>query len=337
MRGLGSVDSEEHPREVARHGNEPSTPAIAVRAVGHRYGPREALRDVSFSVTRGELFGLLGPNGGGKSTLFRILATLLRPTTGRAMVCGHDVVGDAAAVRRRVGVVFQQPGLDPWLTVEENLRHHGRLYGLRGETLRTRMAALLERFGLTDRLRERVSRLSGGLARRVELAKGLLPQPDVLLLDEPSAGLDPGVRRELLGYLCQLRKAEGVTVVLTTHHMDEAERCDRVAVLGRGVVVALDAPEILKAAVGGDVVVIRTDAPAELQQRIGERFGCSSVLVDGTLRIEHPRGPELARDLMTAFGERISSVTFGRPTLEDAFVHMTGRQFADSMDGGAAR
>jgi len=307
-----------------------------VSALGHRYGDREALAGISFAVEGGELFGLLGPNGGGKSTLFRILATLMRPTAGAAAILGHDVVAAPDAVRRRIGIVFQHPSLDAQLTVEENLRHHGHLYGLRGAPLRARIEALLGRFGLADRRREIVSRLSGGLARRAELAKGMLPQPDVLLLDEPSTGLDPGARRDLIAHLRELRDRDGMTIVLTTHHMDEAERCDRVAVLDRGHLVALDAPDALKAAVGGDVVVVQTGDPEGLRLRIRERFGLAAAVVDGTLRLEHARGHELVRDLVEAFGDAVQTVTFGRPTLEDAFVHLTGRRFVASGEGVAA-
>ncbi|MCW5891925.1 MAG: ATP-binding cassette domain-containing protein [bacterium] len=307
-----------------------ATPAIAVDALVQRYGDRTALGGISFAVAPGELFGLLGPNGGGKSTLFRILATLQRPTGGAARIEGHDVVADPAGVRRRIGIVFQHPSVDGKLTVEENLRHHGRLHGLRGADLRERIERQLGRFGLGDRRRDLVEKLSGGLARRVELAKGLLPQPSVLLLDEPSTGLDPGARRDLLGHLAEVRAQEGTTVLLTTHHMDEAERCDRVAVLDRGRLVALDAPGTLKAAVGGDVVVIQGRDPARLQARLRERLRLETRLVDGTLRLEHPRGHELVREVVEALGDDVHSVSVGRPTLEDVFVRLTGRTFFDA-------
>lgn len=335
VRGLGAFGEREGWRGDGSAASVPArAAAIAVREVGHRYGTHEALRGVTFSVGHGELFGLLGPNGGGKSTLFRILTTLLRPTDGTASVLGHDVTREAAAVRRRLGIVFQHPSLDPLLTVEENLRYHGRLYGLRGPSLAARIGALVARFGLGERRHERVSRLSGGLARRVELAKGLLPQPAILLLDEPSAGLDPAARHDLLGYLSELRRTEGITVLLTTHQLDEAERCDRLAILDRGTLVALDAPAALKAAVGGDVVVLQGDDLDGLRQRIRERFGLVATMVDGTLRLEHARGHEIARDIVEAFGAAVSSVTFGRPTLADVFVHFTGRRFTTA--GGEA-
>jgi ABC-2 type transport system ATP-binding protein len=303
-----------------------STPAVEATGLEHRYGAREALAGVSFGVERAELFGLLGPNGGGKSTLFRILATLLPPSAGTARVLGHDVRAEPRAVRRALGVVFQHPSVDGKLTVAENLIHHGHLYGLRGAELRARVDALLERFGLAERRGELVERLSGGLARRVELAKGLLPRPAVLLLDEPSTGLDPGARRELGAYLREQCSAEGVTVVLTTHYMEEAERCDRIALLDRGRLVGLGTPDELKRQVGGDVVVVHTAAPERLRGEVRDRLGVELVLVDGALRAERPRGHELVRDLVEAFPDQVQSVTYGKPTLEDVFVRLTGHR-----------
>ena len=303
------------------------TPAIEVIDLRRRFGAREALAGVSFTVARGELFGFLGPNGGGKSTLFRILATLLPPDGGAARILGHDVTRAPDAVRRRLGVVFQHASIDGKLTVEENLRHHGRLYGLRGPELPERIDVLLVQLGLAERARELAERLSGGLRRRVELAKGLLPRPAILLLDEPSAGLDPAARRDFLAELRALRDAEGVTVVLTTHHMEEAERCDRVAILDRGRVVALGAPDALKAAVGGDVLVVETPDAEALRDAVRARFGFVGTLVDGALRLEHARAHELVRELVEAFPDVVRSLTYGKPTLEDVFVHATGRRF----------
>jgi ABC-2 type transport system ATP-binding protein len=294
---------------------------IVVDQLTHRYGERVALGAVSFTVARGELFGLLGPNGGGKTTLFRILSTLVPAREGRVTMDGRPID------RRRIGVVFQSPSLDKKLTVAENLRHHGHLYGLSGALLRQRMDELLARFNLTDRRDELVEKLSGGLRRRVELAKGLLHKPELLLLDEPSTGLDPLARRELGDYLIELRDKDGVTVLLTTHIMDEAERCDRLALLDRGKLVALDKPAALKEQVGGDVVSIE---PARMRERIEKRFDVRASVVDNTVRIERPRGHEFVPALIEAFPGEIDSVSVGKPTLEDVFIHLTGHRFEEA-------
>jgi ABC-2 type transport system ATP-binding protein len=301
--------------------------AIEAHALGFRYGEREALADVSFSIARGEIFGFLGPNGGGKTTLFKLLSTLAPIQSGSARLFGHDLAGETGAVRRRLGVVFQHPSLDGKLTVGENLAAHGHLYGITGARLRDRSAAMLERLGLTSRYRDRVETLSGGLQRRVELAKALLHEPALLLLDEPSTGLDPAARREFWNYLEHLRDNENVTVVLTTHYMEEAERCDRIGIMHQGKLVAIAPPDELKSEVGGDVIVIKTEEPETLQRKILARFKLKSQLVDGAIRIEKLRAHELLRDLIDAFGEEIESVSFGKPTLEDVFVHLTGHQF----------
>jgi ABC-2 type transport system ATP-binding protein len=300
--------------------------AIEVDHLHHAYGARVALDAVSFSVGRGEIFGLLGPNGGGKTTLFRILSTLLTPVSGTARIFGA-AIEDAAAVRRHLGVVFQQPSVDGKLTVRENLACHGYLYGMRGGLLRQRSDELLQRLGLSERAGDLVDTLSGGLQRRTELAKALLHRPPLLLLDEPSTGLDPGARRDFMQYLRQLRDSEGMTIVLTTHYMEEAERCDRVAILHQGRLVQVGTPAELKAAVGGDVVVIQSPNPQDLQAKIEDRFGCHPQLVDGALRIETPRGHELVRDAVDAFPTEVSMVTYGKPTLEDVFIHLTGHRF----------
>jgi len=301
--------------------------AIEAHALGFHYGDRAALADVTFAIARGEIFGFLGPNGGGKTTLFKLLSTLAPIQEGSAKLFGHDLAGETAAVRRRLGVVFQHPSLDGKLTVGENLAAHGHLYGISGVHLRERSAAMLERRGLLPRERDRVETLSGGLQRRVELAKALLHEPELLLLDEPSTGLDPSARREFWNYLEHLREHDGVTVVLTTHYMEEAERCDRIGIMHQGKLVAIAPPGELKTEVGGDVIVIRTAAPEVLQRKILARFKLKSQLVDGAIRIEKLRAHELVRDLIDAFGEEIESVSFGKPTLEDVFVHLTGHQF----------
>src|SRR5262249_4579278 len=307
----------------------------AVDGLRHTYGERVALDDVSFTVPRAEVFGLLGPNGGGKTTLFKILSTLLKPTAGRAFVFG-DALGTAAdAVRRHLGVVFQHPSLDHKLRVAENLGCHGQLYGLHGNSLRGRIRTVLARVGLTERAGDRVETLSGGLQRRAELAKALLHEPPLLLLDEPSTGLDPGARRDFMQYLRELRNQDGVTVVLTTHYMEEAERCDRIAILHHGKLVRVGSPAELKSAVGGDVVVMQAAEPEVLRVKLRQRFGCDASVVDGTVRVERPRGHEFVRDVVEAFPGELSLVTYGKPTLEDVFVHLTGHRFWVDGDGTA--
>ena len=296
---------------------------LAVEALTHRYGERTALNQVSFEVGKGELFGLLGPNGGGKTTLFRVLCTLMKPTEGRVLMDGGPID------RHRIGVVFQSPSLDKKLTVRENLMHQGHIYGLRGAELQSRIGKLLGRFGLSDRANDFVEKLSGGLRRRVELAKGLLHKPELLLLDEPSTGLDPLARRELGDYLEELCEKDGVTALLTTHIMEEADRCDRLAILDRGRLVALDTPQALKERVGGDVINVGCANPLQLCEQIEKRFGVKASVVEHTVRIERPRGHEFIPDLVEAFPGEIDSVSVGKPTLEDVFIHLTGRRFEE--------
>ena len=306
--------------------------ALEAEGLGFSYGERKALSDVSFAIARGEIFGFLGPNGGGKTTLFRLLSTLIPLQSGRARVLGRDLAGNTVEIRRKMGVVFQHPSVDGKLTVLENLQHHGRLYGISGRKLNDRAATMLESLGLTSREGDLVETLSGGTRRRVELAKAMLHQPEMLLLDEPSTGLDPMARREFFGHLEQLSRRDHVTIVLTTHHMEEAERCDRIAMLHEGQLVACAAPSALKSQVGGDVVVIHALAPELLQRKLLAQLKLKCTLIDGTLRIERPRGHELIRELVDTFGAEIESVSFGKPTLEDVFVHLTGHKFDVSGD-----
>jgi len=307
--------------------SSPASPALAIAGLTHHYGERLALRGIDLQIGRGEIFGVLGPNGGGKTTLFKVLATLVRPQAGTVMVFDEDAGRRPERVRRRLGVVFQHPALDGKLTVLENLRCHAALYGLGAADARARAAALLDRLGLAARAGDYVETLSGGLARRVELAKGLLHRPDLVLLDEPSTGLDPGARRDFFEYLVHLRDHEGLTVVLTTHYMEEAERCDRIGFIHQGGLVAVGAPSDLKGEIGGDVVVVDTAEPERMRILIQQRFGCEPRLVDGVLRVELPRGHEFVRDVVEAFPGEIRTVTFGKPTLEDVFVHLTGERF----------
>ncbi len=311
-----------------------TTPVAAVdtASLTHRYpgSARDALSRVSLRVEAGEIFGVLGPNGGGKTTLFRILATMLPPAgPGSAAVFGHDVARAPARVRARLGVVFQNPSLDGQLTARENLLHQGRLYGLSGRDLRGRVAETLERFDLADRANDYARTFSGGMRRRLEIGKAMLHDPDLLLLDEPSTGLDPGARHDLWRHLERLRATRGVTVLLTTHLMDEADRCDRVAILAAGERVAVGAPAELKATLGGEVITITPRAgvaAADLAARLGEW----TPKVTGTVvRIETPDADALTR-IRAAAGGDAHAIRIGRPTLEDVFLHLTGHTFWDA-------
>lgn len=320
------------------------TAAIDVTGLSYRYpkAARPALDRVTLSAPSGEIFGVLGPNGGGKTTLFRLLTTLLAmphgSDAGRASVFGHDVGADPHRVRQQLGVVFQHPSLDGKLTAEENLRCQGRLYGLSGADLRRRIDRWLTRFDLADRRRDYVDTFSGGMRRRLEIAKALLHQPRLLVLDEPAAGLDPGARRDVSRHLIQLRDQLGLTVVLTTHLMDQAERCDRLAILSRGRLAGLDTPDNLKAAIGGDVVTVAPDpaaddnSPRQLAAMIDQRFGPwgdgdRPRAADGAVRLEVCDRAGLGDQIRRAWPGRVRSVTIGRPTLEDAFLKLTGHTF----------
>ena len=297
---------------------------IQVQDLTHRYGDRVALSHVTFEVKKGEIFGLLGPNGGGKSTLFRILSTMMVPTEGHAIIAGNDVERNPAGVRRQVGVVFQTQSLDKALTVEENLRSQGHLHGLSGAVLRDRINNAMERLGLTDRRRDLVDTLSGGLRRRVEIAKALLHRPQVLLMDEASTGLDPAARRDLSRHVQNLRESDGVTILLTTHILEEADRCDRLVLLHQGKIVAEGTPSELRSRIGGDVVVLEAADTSSLAAKIEQRFGLRGSIMDGHVRVEIPNGHRFITEVVEAFPGSIDSVGLHKPTLEDVFVRETG-------------
>ena len=303
-------------------------PALQISSLNHRYGDRQALIDVTFSADAGSSFALLGPNGGGKTTLFRIITTLLPTTPGHVSVFGHDIASDAQQIRRVMGVVFQSPALDSRVTVAENLKTHGHLYGLRGKRLATRITDVLTLVALADRAQDFVGTLSGGLQRRVEIAKALLPEPKLLVLDEPSTGLDPGARRELWDHLDNLKHTLGTTVMLTTHLMDEAEKSDRVAVLHEGHLVALGSPDDLVAEIGGDVIMITSKTPSVLAEDIHHRFGQDVSVVDGCVRIERTNGRSFVSELIEAFPGQVDGIAVGKPTLEDVFLHHTGQRWS---------
>jgi ABC-2 type transport system ATP-binding protein len=303
--------------------------AVSVHDVSYAYGPRQALDRLSLEIGVGEVFAILGPNGGGKTTLFRLLSTLLPLRSGAVTILGHELASQMQAIRRLIGVVFQAPSLDRKLTVAENIRLQARLYGLSGRELNLRLDELLAHFALRDRAHELVERLSGGLRRRVELAKGMIHQPQLLLLDEPTAGLDPAARSDVWQYLRNLRESQGTTVVFTTHYLDEADAADRLAILSAGRLVALGAPGELRAAVGGDSITIETDQPASLAAEIQQRLGHATQVVDGSVRLESPDGHRLIARIVETFPGRIHALRLGKPTLDDVFIAQTGHRFWD--------
>ncbi|MYF97965.1 ABC transporter ATP-binding protein [Candidatus Poribacteria bacterium] len=300
---------------------------ITVNNLTHTYGSRRALDDVNFTVPRGEIFCLLGPNGSGKTTLFKILSTLMKPTSGSVDIFGYDLYNKSKAIRKLLGVVFQHPGLDIKLTVTENLRHHGHLYGLKGKTLKLRISELLERFGISDRSHDIVEELSGGLKKRVEIAKAMLHSPSILLLDEPSSGLDIGSRRQLSDHLSSLATTENILILLTTHVLDEADNCTRVGILDSGRLVSIGTPDELKGSITGDVVLIETTNGETLSQAIADRFDVSLKLTDNYIHIECEHGYEFVKEVVAAFPDEIQSVRVGRPTLEDIFIKLTGNPY----------
>ncbi len=302
---------------------------VVVENLTHTYGARCALDNVTLSVSQGEIFCLLGPNGSGKTTLFKILSTLLPPSSGNVYILRHDLKTEVKAIRKLLGVVFQHPGLDVKLTTKENLRHHGHLYGLSGKTLSTRITELLEKFDIDNRANDLVEKLSGGLQRRVEIAKALLHSPKVLLLDEPSSGLDVGVRRQLSDYLRLLSQTEDIIILLTTHLLDEAELCTRVGILDVGRLVAIGTPDELKAQIGGDVVLIEAKNTATLHNAIVDRFHVTSTFTDNYIHIECEHGHEFVRDVVAVFPDDIKTIRLGKPTLEDVFTKLTGNPFVN--------
>jgi ABC-2 type transport system ATP-binding protein len=301
--------------------------AIRLEDLSHNYGSRQALSQLSLEVRTGEIFVFLGPNGGGKTTLFRVLSTLIPQQTGRAEILGLDLRREQFEIRRRLGVVFQAPSLDRKLTVAENIHQQAALYGLFGANLARRRDELLDQFALRDRASERVEKLSGGLRRRVELAKGMIHDPQLLLLDEPSTGLDPGARADLWEYLHRARQESQVTIVLTTHLLEEAEKADRIAILNEGKLVALDTPDSLRSSLGGDLIVIESPTPDELAAGLQSRLSLPAKVVEGTVRLEMPAGHQWVAKIAGEFPGNIDAIRVGKPTLEDVFIARTGHRF----------
>lgn len=305
---------------------------LEVSDLGFSYGERKALDGVSLALVPGTCFGLLGPNGGGKSTFFSILSTLLPVQTGSIILCGHNLGREPAAARAMIGVVFQQPSVDIKLTARENLIHQGHLYGLRGKPLADRVETRLREVGLEDRADEPVEGFSGGMRRRLEIIKALLHKPSLLILDEPSTGLDPGARADLRGLLDRLRREEGVTVLLTTHLMEEAMQCDEVALIDQGRIVARGRPDELCQQEGGEVLVLQGANPTELAVEVRERTGLECRQVGGEVRVEGENLGDLVPRLSVWLGDRLDSIRLGRPTLEDVFLNRTGHRLQNGEE-----
>ena len=314
-----------------------ATPAIEVVDLVRRFGEVEAVRGVSFEVAPGETFGFLGPNGAGKSTTISMLCTLLNPSGGTARVAGYDVVAGRAEVRKRIGLVFQDTTLDDYLTAQENLRFHAELYGVPRSQIGDRLADVLHMVGLWERRTGLVRTFSGGMKRRLEIARGLLHSPRVLFLDEPTVGLDPQTRSHIWSYIDELRRREAITMFLTTHYMDEAEHCDRIAIIDEGRIVVQDTPEALKASVGQDRVQITTDDDSAALAALRTRFGLEGTVSEGAVTIYVPQGETFVPRLFAELGVAIRSVSIARPTLDDVFMSYTGRTIRDAEASSAER
>jgi ABC-2 type transport system ATP-binding protein len=304
--------------------------AVVVRHLVKRYGTIEAVRGIDFEVAPREIFGFLGPNGAGKSTTIKMLCTLVTPTEGEARVAGFDVVRERDLVRRSIGLVFQDTTLDNYLTAEQNLRFHAELYGVPREAVGPRMRQVLEMVGLWERRASLVGTFSGGMQRRLEIARGLLHAPRVLFLDEPTVGLDPQTRSSIWDYIKELKSREDITIFLTTHYMDEAEHCDRIAIIDHGVIQAIDTPEALKASVGKDRVQIATDDDASAIAMLRARFGVEASVHDGLVTFSVPAGEAFVPRLFAELGIGIRSVSVSRPSLDDVFMSYTGRTIRDT-------
>jgi ABC-2 type transport system ATP-binding protein len=314
-------------------GRGPEQPAaIVVRELAKNFGEVQAVRGVDFEVATGEVFGFLGPNGAGKTTTINMLCTLAKPTAGWATVAGHDVVRERDDVRRNIGLVFQDPTLDGYLTAEQNLRLHAELYGVPSDLVKPRMEQVLVMVALWDRKDHPVATFSGGMRRRLEIARGLMHSPRVLFLDEPTIGLDPQTRRSIWTYIRELKEREEITIFMTTHYMDEAEWCDRIAIMDHGQIVALDSPETLKAQVGTDRVTIHTDDDDAAIAAIDERFGVEARIAEGAVTFGVPGGEEFVPRLFAELGIPIRAVSVSRPTLDDVFMSYTGTTIRDAEE-----
>jgi ABC-2 type transport system ATP-binding protein len=312
-----------------------AAPAIEVRELRKSFGEIDAVRGVSFEVAPGEVFGFLGPNGAGKTTTINMLCTLAKPTGGSAFVAGHDVVTERDDVRRNIGLVFQDPTLDGYLTAEQNLRMHAELYGVESRLIPGRMKQVLEMVGLWDRRGTQVLTFSGGMRRRLEIARGFLHSPRVLFLDEPTIGLDPQTRSSIWRYIRALQRSEEITIFMTTHYMDEAEFCDRIAIMDHGEIVTLDTPDALKAQVGADRVTIQTADDDAAVGALADHFGLEAKIAEDAVTFYVPSGEQFVPRLFAELGVQIKAVSVSRPTLDDVFMAHTGSTIrdAESSDG----
>ena len=302
--------------------------AITIDNLSHRYPKgKQALNNVSFGIAENQILGVLGPNGSGKTTLFHILSTLIRQSSGKVLISGLELGKDNHRIRQKLGVTFQSPGLDGKLTVTENLRHHGHLYHLSGKTLERQIDQILDDLNLSQRSKDLVDKLSGGLKRRVEIAKALLPRPRILLLDEPSTGLDPRARTNLWEVLQQLRYERDMTIVLTTHFMKEAEVCQRLAILDQGQLIANGTLEELRQPVAEQVLLIKTKRTSLVETALTNRWQLSPQKVNGHIRVENARGQAVVQEVMKALADDIDELTWRSPTLDDVFLHYTGHRF----------
>jgi ABC-2 type transport system ATP-binding protein len=305
-------------------------PAITVSGLVKDYGDVHAVRGIDFEVAEGEMFGFLGPNGAGKSTTIKILCTLADPTAGSASVAGHDVVGQRSLVRRSIGLVFQEPTLDQYLTARQNLSFHGELYGVPKPVLRRRIDDVLEMVGLADRRDDKVQTYSGGMKRRLEIGRGLLHSPRVLFLDEATIGLDPQTRASIWEYVALLREAEDITVFMTTHYMDEAEHCDRIAIMNEGQLAVIDSPDALKSSIGMDRVQFRTEDDERAIAEVRERFALEPAMHNGMVTVQVAGGAEFVPRLFAELSVPITTVTVTRPSLDDVFMTYTGTTISDA-------
>ncbi|HEY3189825.1 MAG TPA: ATP-binding cassette domain-containing protein [Solirubrobacteraceae bacterium] len=304
--------------------------AVEVQGLAKRYGELEAVRGIDFDVAPGETFGFLGPNGAGKSTTINMLCTLVRPTAGSARVAGHDVVGERDDVRRNIGLVFQDTTLDGYLSAEQNLRLHAELYGVAREAIGPRLREVLDMVGLWERRASRVNTFSGGMKRRLEIARGFLHSPRVLFLDEPTIGLDPQTRHHIWTYIRELKRREAITIFLTTHYMDEAEYCDRIAIMDNGRIIVIDTPAALKASVGTDRVQIQTDDDPAAIAALRERFGLEATVAEGQVTFGVAEGEQFVPRLFEQLGVPIRAVRVARPSLDDVFMSYTGTTIRDA-------